>query len=170
MLRWYLIYTKPSSEALAFKNLTRQRYQVYLPRIVRTVRRADRRRDQVGPLFPRYLFLGLNQGEQALAPVTSTIGVTGIVRFGSQYTVVPDQVVRDLQARADPLTGLHRLNLGARLRCGDAVRITRGPFGGLDGVLERESGAERVVVLLRLLGQTAAVDIPSDFIVLSQAS
>jgi transcriptional antiterminator RfaH len=169
MLRWYLIYTKPSSEALALKNLARQRYDAYMPRVLQTVRRAGGRHEQVRPLFPRYLFLRLNEGQQALGPVASTVGVAGIVRFGSRYTVVPDQVICDLQARADPVTGLHRLSCEAKLKPGAAVRIWLGPFDGLEGVFEREAGVDRVVVLLRLLGQTAPVCVPADSIVLSQA-
>jgi transcriptional antiterminator RfaH len=169
MLRWYLIYTKPWSETLALKNLARQRYDAYLPRVVQTVRRGGSRYERVVALFPRYLFLRLNEGQQALGPVASTVGVAGIVRFGSRYTVVPDQVVADLQARADPVTGLHRLSCGAKLEPGVSVRIWLGPFDGLEGVFEREAGADRVVVLLRLLGQTAPVCVPADSIVFSQA-
>jgi transcriptional antiterminator RfaH len=169
MLHWYLIYTKPSSEALALKNLARQHYQAYLPRVMQTMRRAGRRYERVAALFPRYLFLHLNEGQQALAPVRSTVGVAGIVRFGSRYTIVPDQVIHDLQARADPATGLHRLSIGMQPTPGAAVRINGGPFDGLEGVFERAAGADRVVVLLRLLGQYAAACVPADSIVLSQA-
>ena len=169
MLRWYLIYTKPGSEALAVGNLARQHYDTYLPRVVQTVRRAGRRFERVGPLFPRYLFLRLNEGQQALGPVASTVGVRSIVRTGSGYTVVPERVIRDLQARADPHTGLHRLNCGTQFTPGAAVRIRLGPFDGLEGVFEREAGADRVVVLLTVLGQNAPVCVPADSILLSQA-
>jgi transcriptional antiterminator RfaH len=169
MLRWYLVHTKPASETLALRNLARQHYNLYLPRVMQTVRRAGRRYERVAPLFPRYLFLQVNEGHQALAPVVSTLGVRGIVRFGDRYTIVPDRVIRDLQARADPVTGLHRLNCGVKLNPGAPVRIWRGPFDGLDGVFEREAGADRAVVLLELLGQTAPVCVPVDHIVLRQA-
>ena len=169
MLRWYLIYTKPASETLAVAHLSRQHYEVYLPRVVQTVRRAGRRFERVGPLFPRYLFLQLNEGQQPLAPVASTAGVRGVVRFASRYAVVPEPVIRDLRARADPVTGLHRINCGATLKPGAAVRIRLGPFDGLEGVFEREAGAERVVVLLRLLGQEAPVCVPGEAVMLSQA-
>jgi transcriptional antiterminator RfaH len=169
MLRWYLVYTKPASEALALKNLARQHYDAYLPRVLQTVRCAGRRHERVRPLFPRYLFLRLNEGQQALGPVASTVGVAGIVRFGSRYTVVPDRVICDLRARSDPATGLHRLGSETKLKPGTAVRIWLGPFDGLEGVFEREAGADRVVVLLKLLGQTAPVCVPADSIVLSQA-
>jgi transcriptional antiterminator RfaH len=169
MLRWYLIHTKPSGETLAQENLDRQGYEVYLPRVIRIIRRRDHRRERIVALFPRYLFLRLSEGQQPLAPVHFTVGVTSVVRFGSRYTVVPDQVILDLQGRADPDSGLHRLNCGLRMARGTPVRIASGPFDGLEGVFEREAGAERVMVLLRLLGQDASVCVPMESILLSGA-
>src|SRR5450432_1144425 len=109
MVRWYLIRTKPGGEATAQKNLIRQGFEIYLPRVRQTVRRLGRWRENIAPLFPRYLFLRLAEGEQALAPVRSSTGVTHVVRFGSCYAIVPDHIVRSLQGRADPVTGLHQL-------------------------------------------------------------
>jgi len=169
MLCWYLIHTKPSGETLAVRNLERQGYEVYLPRVVQTLRRAGGQHERIGPLFPRYLFLRLNEGQQALGPVAFTLGVAGIVRFGSRYTVVPDRVIWDLQARAEPESGLHRLNCKPQLAPGTAVRVSSGPFDGLEGVFERKAGADRVVVLLKLLGHNAPVCVSVDSIELSHA-
>jgi transcriptional antiterminator RfaH len=160
LLRWYLIHTKPAAERLAQVNLERQGYEIYLPRLLQLrlwPRRAHRR---IVPLFPRYLFLRLNQGHQPLNPVRSTLGVAGVVRFGSCYTVVPDRVIRELQSRADPVSGLHTLRPAAPLAPGTPVAVRSGPFSGLNGIFERPAGAERVVVLLRLLGQDASVCVP----------
>jgi transcriptional antiterminator RfaH len=162
VLRWYLIHTKPLSEGLAKTNLERQDYQVYLPRATQSVRYNGHWRDRIVSLFPRYLFLRLNEGRQSLAPARSTLGVASVVRFGSQYTIVPDAVIDGLVARADPVSGLHRLVRGARLTPGTAVRIRKGPFDGLEGVFEREAGADRVVVLLNLLGQAVSAHVPGD--------
>jgi len=169
MLRWYLIRTKPSSETIAETNLKRQGYDVYLPRILQTVRRGGRWRDRIGALFPGYLFLRLNEGLQPLGPVRSTVGVAGPVRFGPEHAIVPEGVLTDLWRRADPVSGLHRLSPRAGLIRGTAVRITTGPFEGLEGVFEREEGADRVVVLLKLLGQYASSCIPVDSLVVSRA-
>ena len=162
MLRWYLIHTKPLSEGLAQANLERQEYEAYLPRATQAVRCKGHWQDRIVALFPRYLFLRLNEGRQSLGPVRFTMGVASVVRFGSKYTIVPDQVIRDLFARADPATGLHRLGRAWGLSAGAPVRIRNGPFDGLDGVFEREAGAERVVVLLNLLGQAVSAYVPGD--------
>ena len=42
---------------------------------------------------------------------------------------------------------------------GARVRIIAGPFEGLEGVFQRESGSERAIVLLSVLGQTASVGV-----------
>lgn len=169
MLRWYLIHTKPSAEALAETHLDRQGYQVYLPRIAQAVLRGGRWRERIGALFPGYLFLRLNEGRQALAPVRFTTGVANVVRFGSRYTVVPEQIIRDLRARADPVSGLHRLNRPRELLPGTPVRIRMGPLDGLEGIFERVAGEDRIVVLLKLLGQCASVCVPVDSVLLARA-
>ena len=162
MLRWYLVHTKPSGEANAALNLTRQGYHVYFPRLIQTVCSARRLRERIVALFPRYVFLHLNEGQQCLAPVHSTIGVSRVVRFGAQYTVVPDEVIEDLRAREDLESGLHRVRR-RRLVRGSPIRIAAGPFEGLEAVFEREVGAERVVVLLELLGHETPVRVPAEF-------
>lgn len=167
MLRWYLIHTKPSSETIAQVNLERQAYQVYFPRVVQSG--GGRRQGQVVAFFPRYVFLRLDEGRQSLSPVRSTLGVSCVVRFGSRYTVVPDEVIRDLRAREDPQFGLHVINRRPLPVPGTVVRIAMGPFEGLEGVFERETGAERVVVLLRLLGQDASVCLPVNSLMLDRA-
>ena len=163
MLHWYLIHTKVSGEKSAQLNLERQGYEVYVPLLLQRAPALDRPRERVRPLFPRYLFLRLAEGRQSLSPVHSTVGVSRVVRFGSQYTTVPDGVLEQLRAREDPRTGLHRLR-EAPLSPGARVRITAGTFGGLEGIFERAAGTERVLILLDLLGQQASVRVPAKFL------
>jgi transcriptional antiterminator RfaH len=160
MRRWYLIHTKPAGEREAQRQLQRQDYRTYLPRLLRTVRRRGLPRVQIAPLFPRYLFLNLDEGRQSLAPVHSTFGVASVVRFGARFATVPDAIVRQLREREDPQTGLHSLK-PLRLTPGTPVRVTAGVFAGLEGIFEREEGAERVVVLLGLLGEERQVRFPA---------
>jgi transcriptional antiterminator RfaH len=167
--RWYLIHAKRAREALARSNLERQGYEIYFPRLVLPNAGRDRRCDRIVPLFPGYLFLRLNEGKQCLGPVRSSVGVNGVVRFGSRYAVVPETVIRNLQMRADPASGLHRLASRALLPR-TIVTVTTGPFGGLEGVFEREAGSERVVVLLKVLGVHAPINVPAQFIIASHAA
>jgi transcription antitermination factor NusG len=91
--------------------------------------------------------------------------VASIVRFGIHYATVPDRLVSELRQRADAETGLHHVSGTALPGRGALVQITDGPLQGLEGIFEREAGADRVIVLLRLLGQTARVQVPVDHII-----
>jgi transcriptional antiterminator RfaH len=163
-LQWYLIHTKPLAERLAQANLERQGYCTYLPQ-ARSIRLCRRQREPcVAALFPRYLFLRLAVGQQSLQPIHSTIGVSNIVRFGMRCAIVRDQVIAQLRSRADPVTGIHTLQPPARFARGTRVRINAGPFCGIDGIFEREDGAERVTILLTLLGEDRPLQFPSELV------
>jgi transcriptional antiterminator RfaH len=164
LARWFLVMTKVGNEAHAQAQLERQGYCVYYPRLRQPKLFRGRWVDRVVGLFPRYLFLQVSPA-QCLAPVRSTRGVSSVVRFGSQYAMVPDEIVRDLERRADPVSGLHRLNRERSFDADSAVRVIAGAFNGLDGVFQREAGDERVVVLLELLGLPTRVLIPAQFVV-----
>jgi transcriptional antiterminator RfaH len=162
--RWHLLITKPLRELIAAANLERQGYRVYYPRVKQRVLQHRIWREAISSLFPRYLFVQLNASEQSLAPVRSTLGVSSVVRFGTEYAVVPDRVVADLKHRADPQSGLHSLR-GKALSRGNTVRIIGGPLAGLDGVFECQEAQDRVVILLNLLGRESRVKMALDCIV-----
>ena len=155
---WYLVYTKPRQESIAEENLQRQGFDIWLPRLRLSRRRRRRWVDVVEPLFPRYLFIRLQAGSDDFAPIRSTRGVSGLVRVGMNPAQVPDSVVQALRQTADPENGL--MNPEARrLARGDLVEVLEGPFEGLRGVFQLQSGNERVVILLDVLGRANRVKL-----------
>ncbi|MEO8016293.1 MAG: transcription termination/antitermination NusG family protein [Pseudomonadota bacterium] len=160
---WFLILTKPAGEQLAEVELARQGFHVYYPRLQRQARHRGRLIERVVALFPRYLFVRLDVGGQASAPIRSTRGVSNIVRFGEDATIVPDAVVESLMRRADPKSGLHRIERPT-LQPGARVNVVGGAFDGLDGIYEREAGDQRSVILLSLLGRNTPVRVSSAFL------
>jgi len=156
MKSWYVIHTKPRQESVAEENLQRQGFETYLPRIKRAVRRRNTWRDNIEPLFPRYLFLHIDPGQQTVAPVRSTLGVTTIVTFGNRIVPVPDGTIDTLRRHENGQTGLQQPPQQS-LQKGDAVVVTAGPFEGIEGIFQMSSGQERVSVLLDILGQATRV-------------
>ena len=158
--RWCLVYTKPRQEDIAVANLRRQNYEIYIPQIrVSRIRRGSRLR-AIEPLFPRYLFIHLDSQFDNWAPIRSTLGVTALVRFGTEPAWVPDEFIDFLVSRQDA-DGLHEwaepvLVVGAR------ARVVSGPLMGYEGVLVAKSGRERVVVLLDMVGGKVRASIGSD--------
>jgi len=160
---WFVVHTKPRQEAVAQDQLLRQGYPVYLPRLSLPRLRRGRWSESVEPLFPRYLFVEVDVGEQALAPVRSTRGVTAVLKFGDQYAQVPPALIEALRGRANP-AGLHVL-APSGLRAGDRLHIIAGPFEGFEAVFECERGVDRARVLLDVLGRSTSVTLPTAFVV-----
>ncbi len=156
--RWYAVYTKPNGESIAEENLERQGYLVYLPRLKQARRRRGRWVGVVEPLFPRYLFVRLAMERDNIAPIRSTKGVTGLVRFGREPAPVPDGFVESLQAAADEESGCQVIDC-TLFKKGDEIRILDGPFAGYNAVFEGANGEERVIILLNLMGRESAITV-----------
>ncbi len=163
MNRWYAALCKPRQEVVAEANLANQGYAVYLPRLKTPRRRAGRWVDCIEPLFPRYLFVGANLESKSLAPIRSTKGVSGLVRFGGEPTVVPNNIVDALRQREDAATGLHDCRQ-PMFAPDDPVKLLQGPLAGLEGVFAGETADRRVVVLMELLGRLHRLEVSRDWV------
>ena len=159
MQGWFAVVTKPRSEAIAHANLERQGYRCLWPRVRRALRGPEGVRERVECLFPSYLFLHADTERESLAPVRSTRGALGLVRFGGLPAQVPDAVIERIHARIDAEDGLVRLEF-PDLAPGDRVRVRQGPLSGIEGIFLASSGGERVRLLLDLLGTTREVLLP----------
>ena len=116
MITWYAVYTRPHGEAAALDNLLRQGYCAYLPRYRTRVRHARRLQSVLRPLFPRYLFAGIDRSSMPWRPILSTIGVTDVVRAGDE----PHAATHAIPTRCSPAILIETRTL-------DQVETFRGP-------------------------------------------
>jgi len=158
MITWYAAYTQPHAETKALDHLERQGYSIYLPRYRRWVRHARRRALVSRPLFPRYLFVGLDRLTQRWRPIRSTVGVLGIVSSGEEPVPVAPEIIDALQRREGE-GAFDVLSPAQLLRAGDTVRVTQGPFEDLVGRLLGIADHERVYILLDLLGRAVRAEV-----------
>jgi transcriptional antiterminator RfaH len=155
---WFAVYTKPRQEHIALEHLERQGFRCFLPLAVNPYQRRSGRKLRVEPLFPRYLFLHAKPDQQSLGPVRSTRGVATLVRFGMDLACVPEAVIRAIDARRDPETGLVMLD-PAPVAPGDRVRVFDGPLAGLEGIFRERKGEKRALLLARLLGAESTIEV-----------
>ncbi len=160
---WYAVWCKPRQEAVAEENLLRQGLHVYLPRIRVRQRLRGQWVDAVEVLFPRYLFIRIDPLRRNTAPVRSTRGVVGLVRFGGQPAVVPDEVMDALLQCEDPASGLHQ-DSRRHFCAGETIKLVEGPFAGMEAVFAEQDGEKRVIVLLELLGKTNKIRVARDWV------
>ena len=109
-------------------------------------------REKIEPLFPRYLFIRLNLGEDNIAPIRSTHGVTKLVSFSGQPATVPDPFIDALTQASDPDTGLLHPEKDL-FEAGATVTIMDGPLHGLEAIFKVHDGEQRSIILLELLGK-----------------
>lgn len=156
--QWYVIQSKPRQEVKACEELQKQGYQVYLPTIIREKVAGGQLVQKEEALFSRYLFIHLDQTNTNWAPLRSTRGVSGLVRFGSQ---IPSLSVEQLSAIKNWVEHLPKKDCFAP---GQLLEVIAGPFRGMQGIFEKlvkaSNGEERAVVLFELLGKRQSISTP----------
>jgi transcriptional antiterminator RfaH len=154
---WYVVRCKPREEARAVEHLGNQGFEAFAPGCLITRRVGTVRRKLSEPMFPGYAFVRLSSTGQDWSVLRSTRGVMQLVRFGTAAPRVPAAVI-------DELRRIDGLDLDAkaatRLKPGDSVRVTDGPFAGLRGVYAQREGMLRACVLLECMQQQVRVTVP----------
>jgi transcriptional antiterminator RfaH len=154
---WYLIHSKIRQEKQALENLVYQGYECYLPLFPAEKLRRGKLSIADVPLFPRYLFirLGTEVPDKSWGPIRSTKGVSALVRFGDQPAMADDALIAFLKSRERML-----VDAPARLFApGDPVRLSEGPFAGIEGIYQMADGESRAMVLIEMLGKATPLRV-----------
>jgi transcriptional antiterminator RfaH len=156
MEHWYAIHTKPRQEREAEAQLSRQDYRTYLPLLRASRRVRGKWLERIEPLFPRYLFIRVDLETENTAPIRSTRGVAGLVKFGLEVKPVPDLIVDGLMQTEEG--GCHTPDVPV-FNQGDTVTILDGGLAGLKAIYQAETAQERVHLLLDLMGRTNPITL-----------
>lgn len=152
MSQWYLLQCKARQESRARQHIENQGYMTCLP--LRRVSKIVRGRRQVSEeaLFPGYLFIEIDLETANFNAIRSTRGVRGMVRFGGIPAKVPERIIRILR-------DTDNANTETEFTCGTPVRITSGPFSGLEAVYSMSKGEDRCLVLLNMMGKQQQIEL-----------
>jgi transcriptional antiterminator RfaH len=157
-VHWYCLHTKPLKEAHVASYCTAQLdLQTYFPRVrqYRVIRRQ--RRLVTRPLFPRYLFCRFDSATLYRA-VRYAPEILDIVSSGSTPTIVPDNLIENLQSWAGDEVDIFTLQ--PTFKIGDEVEVTDGPLQGFSGrILKESEESARVVILLSFLQNGAHLSV-----------
>jgi transcriptional antiterminator RfaH len=158
---WYLVFTKPRNEAQAEDQLLKQHYDVFRPRIRIRKLKGAALVTITESLFPRYLFIQLDETSCDWVGVRSTRGVSNFVRFGQYPTKVPVRMIEEIKDMVDAENIIdHTVKREARFKEGDLVEVVAGGLRGRQALVLSPSGEERVVVMLNILGRELPVAMP----------
>ena len=161
MISWFVVHTQPSRESVAVAHLQEQGFEVYLPRF-KKIRRHARKVDEVlYPLFPRYLFVGMDPETARWRSINGTRGVSYLLTNESDRPAqIPSSVIEALKAQENA-EGLVDAGSLASFMKGDTVLITDGVLKDQTAIFDALDDKGRVRLLLSLLGRDVTITLPT---------
>ncbi|MBS0185088.1 MAG: transcriptional activator RfaH [Proteobacteria bacterium] len=163
MKQWFVVHTQPSKELVAQRHLLEQKYDVYLPRFKKICRHARKTREVLSPLFPRYLFIGIDLEIHSWRSINGTRGVSYLLTQDNCPLSLPSQIIEDLKQQENS-DGILPLNCLVHFTKGDKLVILNGPFEGHTAIFEKLDDKQRVKVFLNFLGREMNVILSQDII------
>jgi transcription antitermination factor NusG len=151
---WYAAYTRANHEKHVALELQLRAVEHFLPLYSCIRRWKDRKARLEMPLFPGYVLLRL--ALQHKLRVLEIPSVVRLVGFNGHPVALPENEVEALR------NGLSKEGQAApcpNLVAGRRVRITGGPFAGLEGIFKQTRNSLRVVVSLDLIQRSIAIDV-----------
>lgn len=142
MKQWFVSTTKPSQEARAAIELTKQDFRVFLP--IHTMR----------PMFPGYIFVQFDRDVDNWGVIKSTRGCVDLLKNGFVPANVRDDVMEAIMSYRPPV---EVPETEAVFTMGQPVKIVDGPCAGLQGLFVADKKS-RVMALLEIMGKR--VEIP----------
>jgi transcription elongation factor/antiterminator RfaH len=158
--QWYVLYTKPQKEEYARFHLSSKGLDVFFPQLL-FPQSAKKRKRRV-PLFPNYLFVRLSFFSDELSYARWSPGVSRIVSFNGVPAALDEDVVTFIMRQANS-EGI--ITARSKLKAGEAVRVSRGPFQGVVGIIQEPPNARgRVKILLELLSRQVRAEVPVEYV------
>jgi len=154
--QWHLLLCKPNQNHIAFRNLKRLGFGLFMPQHLAERRLKGRVLRELRPLFGGYLFLNMNPSEPRWYDAKTAAGVSKIIGHGVDGpSVVLTDIISGLMQRCDP-DGLLQDTVN-NFSEGDKVRIIDGPFANFITSIEKIDPDRRLHVLLELMGRPTRV-------------
>ena len=158
--QWYVIYSKPQKEEYARLHLSSKGLDVFFPQLLFPP--SAKKRKRLVPLFPNYLFVRLSCFSDEFSYARWSPGVSRIVSFNGVPAALDEDVVTFIMRQANS-EGI--ITARSKLKAGEEVRVSHGPFQGLVGIIqEAPTSKGRVKILLKLLSRQVRAEVPIEYV------
>ena len=165
--KWYVIHTYSGYEDAVKHNLEQRIeslgmedkiFSVLVPK-EKKIRIKDSKRKMIEEkIYPGYVLVEMIVTDDSWYVVRNRPNVTGFVGSGTTPIPVSDQEIEVLKKRMGVDTPEYKIDFGL----GERVKITDGPFKGLDGKInevDKERG--KIKVLVNMFGRDTPVELDS---------
>ena len=166
--KWYVVNTYSGHEKKVQEKLLMRAssmgmedyiFRVIVPETTEVEVKDGVTKEKTKKLFPGYVLVEMIMTDEAWFVVRNTPGVTGFIGSsgkGAKPTPLqPYEVDKILNNM-----GMSRLEVSTDLAVGEFVKVTSGPFSGMEGKIESLDLPNQVLtVLLDLFGQETSVEV-----------
>jgi transcription antitermination factor NusG len=159
---WYAIYTLPRAEKKVFERISEVGVEAYLPLISTIKIWSDRKKVQILPLIPSYVFVNTN--EIKLQELLKIQGVVGILKYLKKPAKIKAVEIDNLKILLNDIDNTSLLDENVAFEKGDKVIVVKGPFKGLIGNFCNLKGKHRMIVNLETVNHFFEVNVPTSFL------
>ena len=156
---WYALKVRTSGEQKVCQALEHKVSEAFLPTFMESRRYSDRIKTVEAALFPGYLFARLDIEHRL--PVLQTPGVEAIVGFGGEFEPVKEEEIGAIRI---VLVSGAQVVPWPYLKDGDRVRVQFGAFEGIDGILLKVKGQDRLILSINMLQRSVSVEIDRSWV------
>ena len=156
---WFALTVKPRHDKAVASVLQAKGFETLLPTYKTRRRYATRLKEWELPLFPGYVFCRFNP--RVRLPILTTPGVVGVVGAGPNPIPIDEGELDSLQRAIQSHAQLQPFPF---LPAGQKVRIERGPFTGVEGIVVRMKPSPALVISITLLQRSVLLEIEREFV------
>ncbi len=153
---WYAVHTRSRHEKRVATELAQKGITTFLPLITQNRRWSDRQMKVDLPLFSCYLFVNIPPLPDSLVAVLRTMGTLGFVGGNRRPASIPSAQIEGIQTILStkvPCATHPFLEVGQR------VRIRGGALDGVEGVLTRFGGSDRLVISVQTIQRSLSITV-----------
>ena len=154
--KWLIVQIKPNSYDLAIRNLERQGFETFLPKMKATIKKENKFINKDVLVFPGYAFIGINKQNSYWTKINSTYGVSKLLSFNNKPYEIPFDLVVALKNKYDD-----NINpiINKNLKKGDTIKFNNGPFADFVANIESVNAKNRIYALLKVMGGHRKLEI-----------
>ena len=147
--KWLVAQIKSHSYNLAIRNLERQGFETFLPKMKVTIKKEKKFINKDAFVFPGYVFIGVNSHRFNWTKINSTYGISKVLVFNNKPREVSYNFIVALKNKYEATV---ESTLKESLEKGDAIKFNSGPFVDLIAMIENVNETNRIGVLLDIMG------------------
>lgn len=147
--KWLVVQIKPNSHDLAIRNLEKQGFETFLPKMKTTIRKDKKFIYKYIYVFPGYIFVAVDRQSSNWTKINSTYGVSKLLVFNNKPSEISFNLILALKNRYDP--EINR-KIKEKVNEGDNIKFYNGPFVDLIARVEAVDEQDRISLILEVMG------------------